>query len=485
MSKLQQSNISLLPSREGAYVNDIIFREYDIRGIVGKDLFLDQAYDLGKAIATYLIQENPTQTTFLIGRDGRLHSEELTQSLRNAILDLGFDVVDVGLVPTPALYFAACTLNIPCALEVTASHNPKEYNGIKIWHLWGEKIQSIKKIFKDKSFLPDAHVAGQIKNHDILSDYLEYLCNHFKHLKGADLKVVIDCANGPAGLIYPRLVEMMGWKNVTLLFQEVDGNFPHHEADPTVPENMVDVAKELECNAHRIFGIGLDGDCDRMNPMTKSGTLIPGDKLLALFARKMLENHPQAAIICDIKSSSSLLDVLHQWNGRPYLSPSGHSLIKVAMEEHQALLAGELSCHFFFKDRYFGFDDGIYASLRLFEILQESTESLDQLVSLLPHTESSPEIRILCKTEDEKKSIVECVKGHFAERHDMEIITLDGIRAQASYGWGLLRASNTQPALSMRFESNNKEGLAQVKQDFFEALQPYFDEKILREKIEL
>lgn len=466
-------------------MNDNIFREYDIRGIVGKDLLLENAYDLGRAIVTYLAHQNPSQTTFVMGYDGRTHSLPLTECLQNAALDLGFDVIDVGLVPTPALYFAACTLQLPCALEVTASHNPKEYNGIKIWHLWGEKIQAIKDIFHSKSFLPEATKRGIIKKYDILSDYLAYLCNQFAHLHGADLQVVIDCGNGPAGLIYPRLVEMMAWKNVTILFPEVDGNFPNHEADPTVPENMQDVAKELATNSQRAFGIGLDGDCDRMNPMTKAGFLVPGDQLLALFAQKMLQSHPHAAVVCDIKSSSSLIEILNEWNARPYLSPSGHSLIKVAMEQRQALLAGELSCHFFFKDRYFGFDDGIYASLRLFEILTGQEKTLAELLSVFPHKESSPEIRILCASEEEKRKIVELVKEHFAARVDMDILTLDGVRAQAPYGWGLIRASNTQPALSMRFESSSKEGLAQVKKDFYQALQPYFDEQTLREKIEL
>jgi len=466
-------------------MNDIIFREYDIRGVVGKDLLLEQAYDLGKAIVTYFAQQNPHEKTIVIGRDGRTHSQELTQCLQNAALDLGFDVIDVGLVPTPALYFAVHHLKLPFALEVTASHNPKEYNGIKMWYVWGEKIQQIKAIFQKKEFLPNASKRGTQTNYDILSVYLEYLKNQFTHLQGISLKVVIDCGNGPAGLIYPRLTEMMGWKDVTILFPEVDGNFPNHEADPTVPENMQDVARELAADANRVFGIGLDGDCDRMSPMTKQGLLIPGDKLLALFAQTMLLEHPGATVICDIKSSSSLMELLNTWHARPVLCPSGHSLIKVAMETEQALLAGELSCHFFFKDRYFGFDDGIYASLRLFELLIQQKKSLEDLLTVFPHRESSPEIRLICKTEDEKREIVAGVKDAFLSRTDMETITIDGIRAQAAYGWGLIRSSNTQPAISMRFESATLEGLARVKYDFYQALQPYFDEQTLKEKIEL
>lgn len=466
-------------------MNDTIFREYDIRGIVNKELIIEQAYDLGKAIGTLLAQQNPTAKSILIGRDGRTHSQELTRQLSNALLDLGFDIIDVGLVPTPALYFGACVLKQSCALEVTASHNPKEYNGIKIWQTWGDKIQQIKTIFKSKNFLPNAQKPGEIKTYDILSKYLEYLAERFDHLKQARLRVVIDCGNGPAGLVYPRLAEMMGWKDVSILFPEVDGNFPNHEADPTVPENMQDVGRKLASDDNLDFGIGLDGDCDRMNPMTKSGVLVPGDKLLALFAKEVLKSNPNASIICDIKSSSSLLEVLKQWGGNPHLSPSGHTMIKEAMEKHKALLAGELSCHFFFKDRYFGFDDGIYASLRLFELLLESKKSLDELLTVIPHKESSPEIRVACRTEEEKKEIVDHAKTYFAKRTDMEMITIDGVRAQAKYGWGLLRASNTQPVVSMRFESSTKEGLIQVKKDFYKVLQPFFNEKELKEKIGL
>lgn len=466
-------------------MNDIIFREYDIRGVVGKDLLLDQAYDLGKAIVTYLAGQNPQEKTFIIGRDGRTHSLELTECIQNAALDLGFDVIDVGLVPTPALYFAVHHLKLPCALEITASHNPKEYNGIKMWYVWGEKIQQIKNILRTKAFLPDAQQRGSIKKYDILSAYLDYLKNQFAHLRGLSLKVVIDCGNGPAGLVYPRLVEMMDWKDVTILFPEVDGNFPNHEADPTVPENMQDVARELVIHTDRVFGIGLDGDCDRMSPMTKNGFLVPGDKLLALFAQTMLLAHPGATVICDIKSSSSLMELLNKWHARPVLCPSGHSLIKVAMEAEQALLAGELSCHFFFKDRYFGFDDGIYASLRLFELLVQQDRSLEDLLAVFPHRESSPEIRLICKTEAEKREIVNRVTETFSNRTDMETITIDGIRAQAAYGWGLIRSSNTQPAISMRFESSTPEGLTRVKYDFYQALEPYFDEQTLKEKIEL
>ncbi len=278
---------------------------------------------------------------------------------------------------------------------------------------------------------------------------------------------------------------MMGWRDVTILFSEVDGNFPNHEADPTVPENMQHVARELASDDNRVFGIGLDGDCDRMSPMTKKGLLIPGDKLLALFAQTMLLKHPGATVICDIKSSSSLMELLNKWHARPVLCPSGHSLIKVAMEAEKALLAGELSCHFFFKDRYFGFDDGIYASLRLFELLVQQDKSLEELLAVFPHRESSPEIRLICKTEEEKREIVASVKDTFSNRTDMETITIDGIRAEAAYGWGLIRSSNTQPAISMRFESATPEGLARVKYDFYQALQAYFDEQTLKEKIEL
>lgn len=462
-----------------------IFREYDIRGVVGSELFIEKAYDLGKAIVTFLKQKHPHATRVLLARDGRSHSLAIFNKLAQAITDSGLNVIDIGLCPTPSLYFAVKTYDIPTGLIVTASHNPKEYNGIKMWGVWGGQIQEIKKIYESRQFIDNASIKGLVEQCDIITPYITFLTSHFAHLKNNKIHAIIDCGNGSAGTVMPKLVSAMGWDNVQLLYPEVDGDFPNHEADPTVPENMRDVYQALTENPLLEVGLGLDGDCDRMNPMTRTGELVAGDKLLALYAQKTLQDFPGASIVFDIKSSGSLIDLLTRWGAKPCISPSGHSLIKESMAQHNAKLAGELSCHFFFNDRYFGYDDGIYAMFRLFELLAESGKTLEQMLTIVPHKELSPEIRIKCTSDFEKVTIVAHAKKIFAARKDANMLTIDGIRVNLSYGWGLLRASNTQPVICLRFESDSREGLQQVKQDFYQTLQPYFDEKKLKECIGL
>lgn len=463
-----------------------IFREYDIRGVIGTELPLEESYDLAQAIVTHLVAKHPNTTQIIVGRDGRIHSPALFELICRAITDLGFDVLDVGICPTPTTYFASCFLKIPTALAITASHNPKEYNGIKMVGVWGAEIQAIKKIFETKAFFNNAMgKQGTIRSHNIIQDYITYLANHFSHLKKNPIKAVIDCGNGAACTVIPTLVQAMEWPNITLLCSTLDGTFPNHEPDPTTRKNMVDVAQTLAKDKTLEVGLGFDGDADRMNPMTKTGELVPGDKMLGLYAQHMLKDFPGATVVFDIKSSNCLVDVLKAHGGVPYMSPSGHSIIKERMAATKALLGGELSCHFFFHDRYFGYDDGIYAALRLFEILDATKQSLEDLLEAFPQKVSSPEFRITCATDAEKTKIVEHVKTVFAARKDSELIMIDGIRAQMNYGWGLARASNTQPAICLRFESDSQAGLQQVKTDFFQALKPYFDEKSLREYIEL
>ncbi len=277
----------------------------------------------------------------------------------------------------------------------------------------------------------------------------------------------------------------MNWKDVSLLYPEVDGTFPNHEADPTVPKNMQDIKKLLHENPTLRAGLGLDGDCDRMNPMTPSGTLVPGDQMLAVYMKKIMKTHPESTVVFDVKGSAGLSEVLESWGIKPIISPSGHSLIKQAIKKHNAILAGELSCHFFFNDRSAGYDDGIYAALRLFEILDETDKTFEELLQIFPKKISSPEIRVPCTSDDEKVKIVNHVKYIFAARKDVDALTIDGIRAHMNYGWGLIRASNTQPAFCLRFESSNQEGLLQVKQDFYNALLPFFDKEKLKKIIEL
>ena len=292
------------------------------------------------------------------------------------------------------------------------------------------------------------------------------------------MKAVVDCGNGAAGTVLPELVRAMKWPNVHLLYPTVDGTYPNHEADPTVEENMFEVRRILKMTDTQL-GAGLDGDCDRMAAMTKSGELVQGDKLLALFAREIIKDHPGARIVFDVKCSSGLIELLQSWNAVPVMSPSGHSIIKTQMKQHNALLAGELSCHFFFNDRYFGYDDGIYALLRLFELLLKSKKSLDDLLKIFPQRFSTREIRIECAPEVQT-TIMRRLHEELKKRSDVSLITIDGIRVTFPYGWAIIRPSNTQPVLCLRFEGNTTEELKRLKKEFFELLKPFFDQKMLQ-----
>jgi phosphomannomutase/phosphoglucomutase len=462
---------------------DTIFREYDIRGKVGSELVLDQVYDLARVIAYYFVQQNSAVKTVVVGMDGRSHSPIIQEQVCKALQDSGMNVVFIGLCTSPMLYFALHTLPVDAGLMITASHNPKEYNGIKIClgktSVWGVQVREIGALFKQRAHLA-ASVRGTFIEHSILDAYVAWMVEHFPDLIGMQLSAVVDCGNGAGGVVMPDLVKAMQWSNVQLLYAEVDGTYPHHEADPVKEKNMADVKHILQTTDVEV-GIGLDGDVDRMAPMTKSGYLVPGDKLLAIFAQQIFKKHPQLAVVMDIKSSAGLIELLEKWGGRAYLSPSGHAIVKDQMKKHDALLGGELSCHFFFDDDYFGYDDGIYAMLRLFQILNQPGVTLDNLLQVFPKKINSPEIHLACP-DQEKQHIVEDIRNSFARRSDIAMITIDGVRAVMDYGWGILRASNTQPLLSLRFESDTQQGLERVKEDFFKELQRHFDAQLLREQ---
>lgn len=469
-------------------VADSVFREYDIRGIVEKDLPIEASGDLTHAILTYFLSQKPDLTNIIIGMDGRTHAPEIKKYVINAAHSLGLNVTDIGTCPTPVFYFSLFKTDTSSGLMITASHNPKEYNGIKIClnkkSVWGKEIKKIREIYKHKTFAcRKENKAPTVTQYDALGAYITWLAKHFAHLKNKSINAVIDCGNGTAGTVFPKLIETMGFKNTKLLYEEVDGNFPNHEADPTTLKNMRDVQQILLANDTYSVGIGLDGDCDRMNPMTKAGVLVPGDKLLAIYSKKIVKEHPRAPIVFDIKSSDALVQALTEMGAKPCIAPSGHSIVKSHLRKRNAKLAGELSCHFFFNDRYFGYDDGIYAALRLFELLDESEESLDQMIAKLPPRVNSPEYRIACAEKD-KADIVAHVIKTFESRDDMRLLTIDGVRAQTPYGWGLIRASNTQAVVCLRFESETHVGLQQIEQDFVDALQPYFSQESLKEHFE-
>lgn len=464
-------------------MHDSIFREYDIRGIVGSELIIEDCYALGKAIAVFFKENNQGCTTIILGRDGRTHSLAIKEALQQAFLDSGIDVIDVGMIPTPCLYFAVSTLKIAHGIIVTASHNPKEYNGLKIWNTYGAQLQQIKTLFKQKATITSWQ-SGRLYTYNIVDDYINYLVVHFAQLKNKIINTVIDCGNGAAGIVMQSLIQRLKLQNVTLLFDTVDGNFPNHEADPTVIHNMLTVKKFLTDNPKYTLGIGFDGDADRMNPMTSHGFLVPGDQLLAIYAEQVLQNNPNAAVIFDIKSSSGLTELLTTWQAQPIVSPSGHSHIKNAMKKHNAMLGGELSCHFFFNDRYFGYDDGIYAALRLIELLNNKQTTLEKLLTIFPKKFASPEFRIGCKSDSEKSCIMNNVIEYFTRKTDIHCVTIDGIRAETATGWGLARASNTQPVICLRFEASTKVEFDAIKRDFYEALTPYFDAQQLKDTLE-
>ena len=466
---------------------DTIFREYDIRGKVGTELNIAQTYDLTRAILFYFAEQNSEVKTIAVGMDGRISSPAIRDLMVAALADSGIDVIFIGICPSPLLYFALHRLSVDAGLMITASHNPKEYNGIKIClgtkTVWGPQIQEIKQIYHAKRFLPLAVQKGAIINQPIVDDYIEWMGVHFPDLKNLDTSFIIDCGNGAGAAVIPKLVEAMGWKKVRQQCCTVDGTYPNHEADPTSLKNMQDV-KQLLATTDAAFGIGLDGDGDRMGAMTKSGQLVLGDILLALFAQEVLAKHPGSSVVFDVKMSQGLVDLIKRWGGKPVMSPCGHAIIKEYMGQHAALLGGELSCHFLFADEYFGFDDGIYAMMRLLRIMHKTGKTLEQLISIFPHRFTTADVRIECQ-ESQKQEIVAHIKKELLKIPGAHLLTIDGVRVTFDYGWGIIRASNTQPMINMRFESDTKEGLARIAEHVIMIVKPYFDEQKLRQLLGL
>lgn len=462
-------------------MKDTIFREYDIRGKVGQDLLLEELYNLGCALAVYFKSQDRLVRTIVLGMDGRSHSAQIKSEISRALTDSGFDVIFIGMCPSPVLYFALHSLPVDAGLMITASHNPKEYNGIKIScginAVWGVEIQKIKQLYKERKKII-AQKKGSEKVHLLIPDYIEYLVNQFSHLKDSTLSIVFDCANAVSGLVIPDLVTKMGWKNARVLYADIDGDFPNHEADPVVVENMRHV-KHLLAITDAQIGIGFDGDADRMCAMTKDGVLLSGDRLLAIFAQEMIKHNANLSVVFNVTTSSGLIELLEQWGADAYMVQTGHAIVKEKMHQTGAQLGGEVSCHFFFQDRYFGYDDGIYAALRLIEIVEITGKTLTELVSIFPKKELSREYRIAC-AEELKKNVVDAVRAHFLSRTDVSLVTIDGVRVTYKNGWGIVRAANTQPALSARFESDTKEGIAYIKKDFISVLEKYLSPEVLK-----
>jgi phosphomannomutase / phosphoglucomutase len=449
-------------------VNPQIFREYDIRGVVGRDFDAADVERIGLAFGTFVRQRGGRRLA--LGRDHRLSSESFCTALTKGLQATGCDIIDIGLVPTPLLYFALFHLNTDGGCMITASHNPAEYNGIKLCSgrgaLYGDEIQQIRQLAEQGPF---AEGTSQRTTAEVRSPYMAYITNQIQLRR--PLKVVVDAGNGTSGLVIQDLLRRLGCE-VHELFCEVDGTFPNHHPDPTVPENLTDIIRQVQ--AHKAdVGLAYDGDSDRLGVIDERGEIIWGDRLLVLFAREILSRQPGAKVIFDVKCSQVLGDDVRRHGGRPIMWMTGHSLIKKKLYEEQAALAGEMSGHLFFADGYFGYDDALYASCRLLQILDRTKASLSALLGDLPVTYSTPEIRVACADED-KFQVVEQLKTRFQPGGQVrEVITIDGARLIFPDGWGLVRASNTQPALVLRFEATTSERLEAIQAFVMEQLRDF------------
>jgi len=436
-----------------------IYRAYDIRGVYGKDLTDETAEKIGKAFGSTL------SGTLAVGADIRLSSPALSKALINGLKSTGLKVVDAGVVPTPVLYFAIHKLKLAGGVMLTGSHNPPEYNGFKLCKadgmtLYGPEITAVGEAVEKGMFREGD---GTAERKDILPAYLSFVKERIKLKR--KLKVVIDCANGTAGAVAPKLFRELGC-DVVELYTEPDGRFPNHPADPTVDANMKDlIAKVKETKAD--IGLAYDGDADRAGFVDEKGGIIRGDQALALFAREILAKHKGAPIIFEVKCSMALSEDIQSHGGKPIMYRTGHSFIKKKIKEEHALIAGEMSGHFFFADDYPGYDDGIFASARMVQLLAASEKRLSELVASIPQYHSTPEIRVEVP-DDVKFKIVEEITKEFQGKYD--VLTVDGARVQTKDGWGLIRASNTQPALIFRFEGKTPEKLEEMKQLFRNAL---------------
>lgn len=460
-----------------------IFREYDIRGVFGADYNADFASLLGHAVTVFYRRHSEPANSrksfrIAVGRDARPSGNEIAPKFMDALVREGFDVIDLGIVPTPLVYFSAFHLDVDGAVSITGSHNPSEYNGFKIGFgkttLHGSQIQEMREICEKltahvggttNTSMPGQAAMGKVTPVDIITPYRADIKGRINISR--KLKVVVDSGNGTACVVAAELLKELGC-DVIPLFCELDGRFPNHHPDPTVVENLEDLQKEVA--KHKAdLGIAYDGDADRIGVVDEKGSPIFGDELMVLYAREILSRKPGATIISEVKSSNRLYNDIAKHGGRPIMWKTGHSLIKSKMKSEKAELAGEMSGHIFFADRYYGYDDAIYASARLLEIVANQRGPVSSLLADLPPSISTPEIRVDCP-DDLKFEIVKRVKDRLATQY--KAIDIDGVRIETPQGWGLLRASNTQPVVVMRFEAQSEKDLAFIRkivEDAFEA----------------
>lgn len=446
-------------------MNKNIFRLYDIRGVAYEELTSDVVSDIGKSYGTYM--RSMGYNTVTIGRDNRTSSNDFFSIVSEGILSTGCKVINLGMVPTPLLYFSLFHLKPDGGIMITGSHNPPEYNGFKLCvgesSIFGDEIQKIRKICEGKDFYRGV---GEMEEFDIVTPYKKMLLEKFQFKK--KIKVVMDGGNGAAGAVVPKLFNKMDCDFIPL-YCEPDGSYPHHHPDPTVEENLQDLIGTVKEN-NADLGIAFDGDVDRIGVVDERGEIIWGDKLLVLYSREVLKKHPGAPVIFEVKCSQTLFNDIKKNGGRPVMCAVGHSIIKSEMKKEKALLAGEMSGHMFFSDEYFGYDDAIYAACRIIRILSESDMSISQMLDDLPRTFSTPEMRMDCADEI-KFEIVKKVAEDL--KKDFKTIDIDGVRVVFDHGWGLVRASNTQPALILRFEADSPENLKYIQSTVENKLNKY------------
>ena len=445
-------------------VNPSIFKAYDIRGVVPSTLTEEVAYHLGHAFGTHAAAHG--ETVVAVGRDGRLSGPALSQALIRGLVDVGVQVIDIGAVTTPMLYFAASTL---CAsgIQVTGSHNPKDYNGFKMVlggrAIYGDEIQSLRTIMQNETWVLKS--GGSVKQVDVTADYQARIVSDIRLQR--PMKIVVDCGNGIAGATAPSIFRAIGCE-VIELFSEVDGNFPNHHPDPSKLDNLKDLLHALKSSDAEI-GLAFDGDGDRLGIVTKDGNIIFPDRQMALFAQDVLSRVPGGTIVFDVKCSQRLAPAIRQAGGEPLMFKTGHSLIKAKMKEINSPLGGEMSGHIFFKERWFGFDDGTYAGCRLLEIVSKSADA-SAVLNALPTSFSTPELNVAC-AEGEPHRVSAALLDLVASGNlpspafKPEVCAIDGLRIDWIDGFGLIRASNTTPVLVLRFEGHTPEALSRIEKD--------------------
>ncbi len=435
-----------------------IFREYDIRGVAGKELTEEVACAIGKAFGTVLVREG--RKIVAISHDHRWSAEFLYRGLSNGLQSCGLTVIQIGLATTPLLYFYVTYHKLDAGISLTGSHNPPDENGFKFHHMgrsfYGKSIQELREIIEKNDF-----VTGQGKvefpDHDALvKEYQDFIFRDFKFKR--KLKVILDTGHGMSAVTAPALIRRFG-HDVTVLYENLDPKMPDHLADPSVPSNLKDLQKKV-VEAKADIGIAFDGDADRLGVVDEKGRIIFGDKLLLLYAREILTRKPGAIIIGDVKSSKQVYDDIAKHGGKPLMWKTGHSLIKAKMKETHAEMAGEMSGHMFFNDRWLGFDDAVYAACRVLEILDKANAPFSSLLADVPQLVSTPEIRFDCPEEIKFKVVAQAVADL---KKKYEVVDIDGARVQFPDGWGLVRASNTQPVLVMRFEAQTQKRLDEIR----------------------